>query len=86
MNAQADTFVNPIVVRDADGSWTVRENEGGLLGRFPSWQAAGKFAERMRRSGHGASVAPARPTSHSRLLGKLSLTRNRKSDEGAEHV
>jgi hypothetical protein len=37
-----------LVGRDADGSWTVRESAGMLLGRFASAEAARRFAQAER--------------------------------------
>lgn len=68
-----------VVGRDVDGSWTVREGGGLLLGRFATGSVALRFAERQRRSRPALSVASsdgARP----RLKGRLSLANGRRID------
>jgi hypothetical protein len=61
-----------VVGRDIDGSWTVKESAGELLGRFPTDAAAEAFARGQRKARPETSIAcsaGARP----RLKGRLSL-------------
>ncbi|MFV0623393.1 hypothetical protein ACBY01_05175 [Sphingomonas sp. ac-8] len=61
-----------VVGQEVDGSWTVHESAGLLLGRFASYQAAQRFActERDRRPSTAiASSAGAPP----RIAGRLKL-------------
>lgn len=46
-----------LVGRDADGSWTVRESAGMLLGRFGSAAAAQRFAEAERQGRCAITIA-----------------------------
>lgn len=62
----------PVVGRDADGSRTVRESAGAMLGRFASTQAAQRFAQGERRDRTANEIATSagfRP----RISGRLSL-------------
>jgi hypothetical protein len=46
-----------VVGRDADGSWTVRESAGMLLGRFASAEAARRFAQAERAGQPQVAIA-----------------------------
>ena len=70
-----------VVGRDVDGSWTVRESAGMLLGRFSSVQAAQRFALAERRGSTGVSVAMWAGTTR-RIEGRLSLASSRAADLG----
>ena len=61
-----------VVGRDVDGGWTVREGTGPLLGRFTSYAAACRFAERQRR-GRPAVQSASSAGSGTRLRGRLTL-------------
>lgn len=68
-----------VVGRDVDGSWTVKESAGELLGRFSTDAAALDFAEHQRRGQPATSMASSaglRP----RLRGRLTLA----SAQGAQ--
>lgn len=65
-----------VVGRDIDGDWTVRESAGMLLGRFPSAQAAQRFAEAERCGRTSISVATSAGVPH-RIEGRLSLVSDR---------
>jgi len=70
-----DTGTEPamlVVGRDVDGSWAVRESAGRLLGRFPSAQAAERFA-RAERGGVSAISIATSAGSARRLQGRLTL-------------
>lgn len=65
-----------VVTKDVDGSWTVRDAGGLLLGRFAKGSAAVRFAERERRSHPTPPVASsngARP----RIQGRLTMAYGR---------
>ena len=61
-----------VVGRDTDGSWTVCESAGTLLGRFPSAQAAERFAQGERRGRPAIAVATSAGFAP-RIAGRLSL-------------
>lgn len=61
-----------VVGKDADGSWTVRESAGMLLGRFPSAQAAERFAQIERRGRTTIAIATSAGV-QPRMAGRLSL-------------
>lgn len=61
-----------VVGRDADGSWTVRESAGMLLGRFASAEAARRFAQAERAGQPQVAIASSAGTAP-RIDGRLSL-------------
>ncbi|KQU58810.1 hypothetical protein ASG67_16920 [Sphingomonas sp. Leaf339] len=61
-----------VVGRDTDGSWTVRESAGAMLGRFPSAQAAERFAQGERRGRTAIAIATSAGF-QPRIAGRLSL-------------
>lgn len=61
-----------VVGRDTDGSWTVREGKGMMLGRFPSADAAQRFAEGKRRGRPETAIATSAGV-QARIEGRLSL-------------
>ncbi|WP_380931240.1 hypothetical protein [Sphingomonas arantia] len=63
-----------VLGKDRDGSWTVREGEGLLLGRFTSSMAAHHFAQAERRSRPSAVIASSNG-SRPRIAGRLTLSR-----------
>jgi hypothetical protein len=73
-----------VVGKDVDGNWTVHEGAGVLLGRFPSCQAARRFAERERRSRPSLSIASSAGASP-RIQGVLTLASSRKGRIGDVH-
>lgn len=76
MSASNDKRAMLIVGNDVDGSWTVHECAGELLGRFPTCQASRQFAERQRRA--RPSLAIASSAGHApRLSGTLTLSHGR---------
>lgn len=72
-----------VVGRDSDGSWTVRESAGMLLGRFASAPAAARFAREERRGRADIAIAHSAGF-HPRIAGRLSLrTRGGRAADGA---
>ena len=65
-----------VVGRDIDGSRTVRESAGLLLGRFASAQAAERFAQTEQRGRPAVSIATSAGSSR-RLVGRLTLGSHR---------
>lgn len=65
-----------VVGRDVDGSWTVRESAGLLLGRFASARAAERFAQTEQRGRSAVSIATS-AGSPRRLVGRLTLRSHR---------
>ncbi len=61
-----------VIGRDVDGSWTVRESAGMLLGRFTSAQAADRFARVERRGTSVTSIDTSAGTPR-RLQDRLTL-------------
>ncbi|MBB3349963.1 hypothetical protein [Sphingomonas sp. BK069] len=61
-----------VVGRDADGSWTVRESAGMLLGRFASAEAARRFAQ-AERAGQPQVAIASSAGAVARIDGRLSL-------------
>lgn len=61
-----------VVGRDTDGSWTVRESAGAMLGRFPSAHAAERFAQGQRRGRTAIAIATSAGF-QPRIAGRLSL-------------
>jgi hypothetical protein len=61
-----------VVGRDTDGSWTVRESAGAMLGRFPSAQAAERFAYGERRGQSSIAIATSAGVLP-RISGRLTL-------------
>jgi hypothetical protein len=70
-----------VVGRDMDGSWTLREGAGLLLGRFSSAQAACRFAHAERRGRPTISVAMSAGAPR-RIQGRLTLGSGRATDFG----
>jgi hypothetical protein len=74
-NMKAMETIEPallVVGRDTDGSWTVRESAGAMLGRFPSARAAERFAQRERGGRTPIAVASSAGF-QPRIAGRLSL-------------
>jgi hypothetical protein len=67
-----------VVGRDVDGSWTVKESAGELLGRFATNVAAASFAERQRK-GRPATAIASSAGQRPRLQGRLTLSSGRGS-------
>jgi hypothetical protein len=67
-----------VVGRDVDGSWTVRERAGLLLGRFCSVEAAQRFAWAERHGRAAVPVATAAGTPP-RIHGRLTLGAGQKA-------
>lgn len=73
-----------VIGRDVDGSWTVRESAGMLLGRFASAEAADRFARAERREKPVISIATSAGSAR-RLQGRLSLGFERQDDGDVAH-
>lgn len=74
-NSKAMNTTEPallVVGRNTDGSWTVRESAGALLGRFPSAHAAERFAQGERRGRTAVAIATSAGV-QPRIAGRLSL-------------
>ena len=66
-----------VIGRDVDGSWTVRESAGMLLGRFSSLEAAQRFSQADRRGITAISAGSPR-----RIDGRLSLSSSQVANVG----